>query len=92
MSAVTAKREEFRKYLERAGVMDALTKILVSLYEETEKPTDALEYIRKNLGGIMDNTSEIDTLKKELEESKAKIAGLQSKLAKYEQKDEVQAE
>ncbi|XP_018362619.1 PREDICTED: C-Myc-binding protein isoform X2 [Trachymyrmex cornetzi] len=90
--AVTAKREEFRKYLERAGVMDALTKILVSLYEETEKPTDALEYIRKNLGGIMDNTSEIDTLKKELEESKAKIAGLQSKLAKYEQKDEVQAE
>ncbi|KYN20344.1 C-Myc-binding protein, partial [Trachymyrmex cornetzi] len=91
-SAVTAKREEFRKYLERAGVMDALTKILVSLYEETEKPTDALEYIRKNLGGIMDNTSEIDTLKKELEESKAKIAGLQSKLAKYEQKDEVQAE
>jgi len=24
--------------------MDALTKILVSLYEETEKPADALEY------------------------------------------------
>lgn len=24
--------------------MDALTKILVSLYEEAEKPTDALEY------------------------------------------------
>ncbi|KAG5311657.1 MYCBP protein, partial [Acromyrmex insinuator] len=72
--------------------MDALTKILVSLYEETEKPTDALEYIRKNLGGIIDNTSEIDILKKELEESKAKIIELQSKLAKYEQKDEVQAE
>ncbi|XP_011056792.1 PREDICTED: C-Myc-binding protein [Acromyrmex echinatior] len=90
--SVTAKREEFRKYLERAGVMDALTKILVSLYEETEKPTDALEYIRKNLGGIIDNTSEIDILKKELEESKAKIIELQSKLAKYEQKDEVQAE
>ncbi|KAG5320682.1 MYCBP protein, partial [Pseudoatta argentina] len=90
--SVTAKREEFRKYLERAGVMDALTKILVSLYEETEKPTDALEYIRKNLGGIIDNTSEIDILKKELDESKAKIIELQSKLAKYEQKDEVQAE
>ncbi|XP_012059461.1 PREDICTED: C-Myc-binding protein [Atta cephalotes] len=90
--SVTAKREEFRKYLERAGVMDALTKILVSLYEETEKPADALEYIRKNLGGIMDSTSEIDILKKELEEAKAKIIELQSKLAKYEQKDEVQAE
>lgn len=39
-----SKKEEFRKYLERAGVMDALTKVLVSLYEETEKPNDALEY------------------------------------------------
>ena len=48
-------------------------------------------YIRKNLGGIMD-PSEFDILKKELEESKAKIVELQSKLAKYEQKDEVQAE
>ncbi|KYQ48887.1 C-Myc-binding protein, partial [Trachymyrmex zeteki] len=90
--SITAKREEFRKYLERAGVMDALTKIFVSLYEDTERPTDALEYIRKNLGGIVNNTSEIDILKKELEESKAKIVELQSKLAKYEQKDEVQAE
>ncbi|KAL6267648.1 hypothetical protein P5V15_000722 [Pogonomyrmex californicus] len=90
--SVTAKREEFRKYLERSGVMDALTKILVSLYEETEKPTDALEYIRKNLGGTVDNTSEIESLKKELEESKAKIAELKSKLVKYEQKDEVTAE
>ncbi|XP_011637656.1 c-Myc-binding protein isoform X3 [Pogonomyrmex barbatus] len=90
--SVTAKREEFRKYLERSGVMDALTKILVSLYEETERPTDALEYIRKNLGGIVDNTSEIESLKKELDESKAKIAELKSKLVKYEQKDEVMAE
>jgi len=40
----------------------------------------------------MDSTSEIDILKKELEESKAKIVELQSKLAKYEQKDEVQTE
>lgn len=35
---IDAKREEFRKYLERAGVMDAVTKALVSLYEEEEKP------------------------------------------------------
>jgi hypothetical protein len=41
---IDSKREEFRKYLERAGVMDALTKVLVSLYEEAEKPDDALEY------------------------------------------------
>lgn len=38
------KREEFRKYLEKNGVMDALTKVLVNLYEEEKKPEDALEY------------------------------------------------
>jgi len=90
--SVTAKREEFRKYLERSGVMDALTKVLVSLYEESEKPTDALAYIRKNLGGIVDTPSEIDNLKKELDESKAKIAELKLKLIKSEPNDEVTVE
>ena len=36
------KRDDFRRYLEKAGVMDALTKVLVGLYEEHEKPNDAL--------------------------------------------------
>ena len=34
-----ARKEEFRRYLERSGVIDALTKVLVGLYEEPEKPT-----------------------------------------------------
>ncbi|KAF5275856.1 hypothetical protein FQR65_LT04094 [Abscondita terminalis] len=37
------KREEFRKYLEKTGVMDALTKVLVCLYEEPDKPENAVE-------------------------------------------------
>lgn len=81
---IDIKREEFRKYLERSGVMEGLTKVLVMLYEETEKPADALEYVRKHLGGIMEDTSEVDTLKKELEEAKAKITELKTKLVKYE--------
>ena len=28
------KKEEFRKYLEKNGVIDQLTKVLVGLYEE----------------------------------------------------------
>ena len=35
--AADSKREEFRKYLEKAGVLDAMTKVLVGLYEEPEK-------------------------------------------------------
>ena len=38
-----AKKEEFRKYLERSGVIDVLTKVLVGLYEEPEKPNNAIE-------------------------------------------------
>lgn len=41
---IDSKREEFRKYLEKSGAMDALTKVLVMLYDEPEKPADALEY------------------------------------------------
>ncbi|XP_015176508.1 PREDICTED: C-Myc-binding protein [Polistes dominula] len=82
-----SKKEEYRKYLERAGVMDALTKLLVSLYEESEKPNDALEYIRKNLGDLAENNLEVITLKKELDNAKTKIAELQEKLAKYEQNE-----
>ena len=50
-----SKKEEFRKYLEKAGVLDALTKTLVSLYEEPEKPNNALDFLRKNLCKILLN-------------------------------------
>ena len=39
------KKEEFRKYLERAGVIDQLTKVLVGLYEEPDKPANAIEFL-----------------------------------------------
>ncbi|XP_076667996.1 c-Myc-binding protein [Andrena cerasifolii] len=79
-----SKREEFRKYLERAGVMDALTKVLVCLYEEPEKPDDPLEYIRHHLGGITEPDIETELLKKELEEAKNTVTELKTKLVKYE--------
>ena len=71
MSKMTqdAKKDEFRKYLEKAGVLELLTKSLVSvrfdwflcsptsidcdvqLYEEPEKPNDALSYLKNSVGG-----------------------------------------
>ncbi|XP_031846845.1 c-Myc-binding protein isoform X2 [Nomia melanderi] len=84
------KREEFRKYLERAGVLDALTKVLVSLYEEPEKPDDALEFVRQNIGGITETDLEMESLRKELEEAKAKIVELKAKLLKYEAAEDVE--
>ena len=44
-----AKKEEFRKYLQRSGAIDSLTTALVRLYE-SEKPTESTEFIQKHLG------------------------------------------
>nr|XP_046216794.1 c-Myc-binding protein-like [Oncorhynchus gorbuscha] len=45
-----SKREQFRRYLEKAGVLDTLTNVLVALYEETEKPNNALDFLKHHLG------------------------------------------
>ena len=42
---IEAKKDEFTAYLEKTEVVDQLTKVLVSLYEESEKPNNPLEYI-----------------------------------------------
>ena len=68
-----SKKEEYKKYLEKNGVTDALTKVLVGLYEEPERPPNALDYIKKHLSGV----NEIDALKKENDELKKKIQNLE---------------
>ncbi|XP_066998712.1 c-Myc-binding protein homolog [Anabrus simplex] len=78
---IDSKREEFRKYLERAGVMDALTKALVSLYEETDKPADALDYVRKCLGDNRPDEAEFQATKNELAEALATIEQLKAEIA-----------
>lgn len=80
------KREEFRKYLEKNGVTDALTKVLVNLYEEPDKPEDALEYIRDRLAmqsglethnqmrtRLEEFQTRVDALSQELEELRANM-------------------
>jgi hypothetical protein len=68
--ASESKKEAFRKYLEASGVLEALTKVLVALYEEHEKPPIALEFVRHALGGP--TVAEHDKLKKDLVELQVK--------------------
>ena len=49
-----SKKEEFRKYLEKSGVIDQLTRVLVGLYEEPEKPGNAIDFIKKYLDAPSD--------------------------------------
>ncbi|XP_022790344.1 C-Myc-binding protein-like [Stylophora pistillata] len=71
-----SKREEFRKYLEKAGVMDALTKVLVNLYEEPEKPANALDFMKEHLHGGPPETADIQALKNEVSDLKQKVEQL----------------
>nr|CCA23573.1 conserved unknown protein putative [Albugo laibachii Nc14] len=69
-----AKKEEFRKYLEKSGVVDALTKVLVGLYEVNDKPSNAVDYLKRFLGAP--TGVDIDALRAENEELKKKNAEL----------------
>ena len=72
------KKEEFRKYLERSGVIDQLTRVLVGLYEEPEKPQNAVDYIKKCLGAPSDN--DVEALRTENEELKSKLLEMEKKV------------
>ena len=86
-----SKREEFRKYLEKEGVLDALTKILVVLYEEPEKPINALDFMKSHLHSGPPESSDVEQLRLELQELRTKHdalaeenVGLKEKLQQYE--------
>ena len=72
------KKEEYRKYLEKSGVIDQLTKVLVGLYEESEKPTNSVDFIKKCLGAPSD--TEIDVLKADNDDLKSQRADLQKRI------------
>ncbi|NXA43536.1 MYCBP protein, partial [Eudromia elegans] len=89
--AADSKREQFRRYLEKSGVLDTLTKVLVALYEEPEKPNSALDFLKHHLGASSPETPEIEALRLEAAELKEKYEAvleenkkLKSKLAQYE--------
>ena len=69
-----SKKEEFRRYLEQAGVLDALTKVLVGLYEEPDRPQHAVEYIKRYIGAPAN--VDVEGLKRENEQLKAELEQL----------------
>ncbi|KAJ8352915.1 hypothetical protein SKAU_G00243910 [Synaphobranchus kaupii] len=64
--ASESKREQFRRYLEKAGVLDSLTSVLIALYEENEKPNNALDFLKQHLGVVSPEPVDVETLRLEL--------------------------
>ncbi|XP_042279949.1 c-Myc-binding protein-like isoform X1 [Thunnus albacares] len=60
------KREQFRRYLEKAGVVDSLTSVLVALYEQQEKPNNALEFVKQHLGAAGQASADTEALQQEV--------------------------
>lgn len=84
--AAESKKEEFQKYLEKNGVIDAMTKVLVGLYEAPEKPDNAIDFIKEYLGApvgvdVEALNHEIATLRKENEQLKKRVADLEGAAA-----------
>ncbi|XP_052888886.1 c-Myc-binding protein homolog [Anopheles moucheti] len=73
---IDLSKEDFRKYLDRQGVLDAITKVLVKC--NTERPEHALDFVVETLSEthgnlktqLFDAHQEIERLKKELSELK----------------------
>ena len=84
---IESKKEEFRKYLESSGVIDQLTRVLVGLYEEPDKPTNAIEFIKKYLNSPLD----VDVDKLSIEYEKLKHENDQLKATIEELKNEIES-
>ncbi|KAK2836781.1 hypothetical protein Q7C36_014661 [Tachysurus vachellii] len=89
------KQERFRRYLGKAGVLDSLTNVMVTLYEETEKPSNALEFLKQRLFAEDPDTNQVEVLRVELEELQQKYDQLQeqnrelkNRLLQYEKASE----
>ena len=76
--ATDTKKEAFRKYLESSGVIDSLTKVLVALYEEPEKPQAAIDFLKSSLGSP--TPAEYDTLMNEKTLLEEKCAAMEAKV------------
>jgi hypothetical protein len=73
-----SQKEEFRRYLEKSGVISQLTRVLVGLYEEPDRPSQAIDYVKKHLGaptGI-----DVEEIRAENEELKRRNTELQKQV------------
>lgn len=75
------KREDFRKYLEGAGAIDNLTKALIKLYEQPNKPSDAVKFLRKNMCESCPDEEQYEAVVADLEHANKKICALERELS-----------
>lgn len=76
LQPIDTKRDDYRKYLEKSGLVEAVSKVLVHLYHEKEKPANAIDYILTNIGDSRAERDTIERLQAELAEARKEIETL----------------
>lgn len=66
LAQIELKRTEFRHYLEKSGVMDALSRALIKLYDEPNKPDDPVAFVRQHFIGHDDDLLTVQNTKLEI--------------------------
>lgn len=69
---IEPKKDEFKEYLNQTGISQQFVKILISLYEEQDKPTNPYDFIKRNFAvqedlDVITLKNEVIRLKEELE-------------------------
>lgn len=75
---IDGSKEDFRKYLDRKGVLDAITKVLIKC--NSDRPENALEFLLENLGEKVKDKHTIATLESDLADARNEIEVLKRKI------------
>jgi regulator of replication initiation timing len=79
----TSEKEQFKNYLKKSGIIDVLTKVLASLYEEQDRPKDAIEFLKRHVGAVIG--VDIEALQRENNELKLKVKELTKRIEELQQ-------
>lgn len=83
-ATIEEKRNEYRKYLEESGVINALTKALIRLYESGERPECAVKYVREQMCETCPTEEQYELLRSNYDESREMVRRLERELATME--------
>lgn len=77
--AVTYDREQFRKYLKDSGVVEALSKVLMKLYDlKDNRPNAPVSFIREQLADVLPSFADFENLKQESNALRTVLEGLKT--------------
>lgn len=75
---IDGSKEDFRKYLDRKGVLDAITKVLIKC--NSDRPENAIEYLLDNMGERLKDKDTIARLENELNDARHEIEMLRREM------------